>query len=88
MGRLHWMWYNRVKCLFILSVIYLFVSLFAHAQYMHLRKTSYAGPVEDKTAWYYVFFSFLFIIAKILLKHADLELRWPYVSLDAVPYFM
>ena len=31
MGRLLWMCYNRAKCLLVLSFIYLFVSLFAHA---------------------------------------------------------
>ena len=51
--------------------------------------------MEDKAALRFFFvFVFLLIIAKIKSysncpdAHADLELWWSYVFLDAVPYFM
>ena len=75
-----------------LFFIYLFVSLFAHAivrvYRVHVfkkKKTSHAGPVEDKTDFFYCKSCSDCPDAH---AHADLELWWSYVFLDAVPYFM
>ena len=63
------------------------------------KEKTHAGPVEDKTALR-VLFLFIYLFIFYILKqrscsncpdahaHADLELRWPYVFFDTVPYFM
>ena len=78
MGRLLWMYYNRAKCLF-----HLFVTLFARAIRSACvkeikKKTSQAGPVEDKTAlrvvvlflfllFIYLFYLFIYLFIICLL---------------------
>ena len=100
MGRLLWMWNYRAKSSFILSFIYLFVSLFAHAIVRAYRmpvskkKTSDAGPVEEWAGARQNGVTCFFLLQRSCSHcvdthaHADLELCWSYVFLDGVTYFM
>ena len=70
MGRLLLMWYNRAKCLLILSFIYLFVSLFAHTSIrvyrVHVFKKKNnvtcrsSGRQNGLTCIFFFFFFFFF----------------------------